>query len=383
MELVLGEAAPAWSPTATRGRYGDRPVIALLGPQVEGAAARGRERSVAWIGREIEGVWPLLEVVEVDGRGAWLYPHHAGVSLGPLVDGELVPMRVACEIVAELSQRVAALGPDGEGHPGPLPEDVLLDAEGRIHISGFVGPTLPDPSRHDPCPAGAGESVVYRLGVLLAELLCGSAPQSSSSRAAHESAVRRVIIRVMARPGPGLPERLRDVVQAMLAWDPTARPSLTRVGPTLALLAADLPGSSLSEWAILEVPARARTALPLQSPRTTRPLRHVPREEVTRETVLAGMATLSGDPAERDDITAISLGSEPRVSPPRELGTIPVSVGPPPEVARKRPTLPAELFSDEGAAPRPAPRAPPRLRWVWGSAFLLLAAALALASYVW
>ena len=129
VELVLGEAAPAWSPTATRGRYGDRPVIALLGPQVEGAAARGRERSVAWIGREIEGVWPLLEVVEVDGRGAWLYPHHAGVSLGPLVDGELVPMRVACEIVAELSQRVAALGPDGEGHPGPLPEDVLLDAE--------------------------------------------------------------------------------------------------------------------------------------------------------------------------------------------------------------------------------------------------------------
>lgn len=352
--LTLLDPFPAWSPAAHRARYGDRDVVALLGPEVAGAAERSRARSASEIGRERPGALTLIDVVEHEGRAVWVYPGTEGITLGCVVDGELPPLRVAAELVAAVADRLVSM-PEGLAHPGPAPADVVLTADSRVTLTGFVGPTLPDPGRRPPQGESTPEAdMVYRLGVLLAELLTGSTPPSHSGQADHDATVRRVLIRIMSRPGPVFPERYRDWVQGMLAYDPDQRPVLSRVATSLRSLVADLPGPDLAVWAADEVPRRHHTALPASrsSVRTTDQLdvRDIPQRDMsTRETQRPGTDTLSGnEELPLDDVTAISTGSEPPPRPSRpEVGAIPVSVGPPVEVARMRPTLPPELFSEE------------------------------------
>jgi len=368
--LTLLEPHPAWSPAAHRGRLADRDVVALLGPKVEGAVERSRERGAPHIGVERPGSLTLLDVVPADGRAAWLYPPTDGVSLGCVLAGELPPIRVAAELVAAVADRLLALGDDGVRHPGPAPHDVLVTPDGEVWLTGFVGPTLPDPGRRPPGPPGSPEAdAVYRLGVLLSELLTGGTPPAHTTEEDHLAIVRRVLIRIMSRPGPVFSERYRDWVQGMLAFAPDDRPLLSRIPTALRSLAEEVPGLASEAWCAEEVPRRRRTAVhpPRPDVRTTDQLEvrdMVRPDAVTRETQRHGTDTLSGsEELPLDDVTAVSHGSEPRRPTPRrsrpEVGAIPVSVGPPAEVARKRPTLPAELFSED-ASTRPKTPTPPR-----------------------
>ena len=65
----------------------------------------------------------------------------------------------------------------------------------------------------------------------------------------------------------------------------------------------------------------------------------------------SGTGHVTGEALYIDDITAVSAGSTPGTYRRVELGSIPVTVGPPPEVARMRPSLPPDLFDDDRSVP--------------------------------
>ncbi len=358
-----------WAEPARVARWfpesGDpRDVLAWVGPELDHPDhARALERAAQWIGRRDEGVLPLLGVVPLEGRTAWLYEPRSALSLGTVLaaspDG--LPHRAAIELTARVAEILEGLGPAAVGHPGPEPDHVLLKVDGEVLLAGFTGPSPRSPARREPRGRDDAEALVWRLGVLLAELLTGSPAAPATDRASHETALRRLVIRAMSRPGPAFPDRCRHWLEALLAWEAASRPVLGRVAPGLRDLARGLPGDDLAAWAAATVPPlRARTA-GLDSLRPPEPPMHsgailLPevRPDQTEE-VLRVRPIL---PQERDDPTQISTDATPtpvheRTTGLSEHGAIPVGVGPPVEVARKQPTLPRQLFDTSGQVELP------------------------------
>jgi hypothetical protein len=402
--LQIDDPRPAWGAHAHHGRWGERDVVCLLGPHVDGVVERSQQRSEPFVGRAIEGVLPLLAVLPHEGRAAWVYPHVDGITMAPLVDGELVPVRIAALLIAAVAERLVQLESHDLAHPGPAPDDVVIEADASVRLLGLVGPTFPDPGRHDPGERPTrSETSVYRLGALLVELLTGSTPPAANSDTAHDAMLRHILIRIMSRPGPLFPERYRDWVMGMLARTPSQRPPLKRVASGLRELVEELPGPELQAWAAEEVPRRSQLAMSSARPDQ----RNTERVDVRHLRRRPEMPTLEAEPTRealrdageisRDDITAISHGtpSGPPSLAPMEAGAIPVTVGPPVEVARKRPSLPSDLFTESvtGAAPELVPletteaeQLPPWLprgKALTAVAVTMSALAIALAFYVY
>ena len=342
---------------------------------------------------------------------------------------------------AELLRQLATLLADASlpTHPGPEPEDILLCEDATIRIANFVQPFAAMAPPRPPGSSSPESALVYRLGALLAFLLGGPIPQSSTAEA-HEAAVRRAQIRAMSRPGAVFSEAYGNWLRAMLAWDPIERPPLSRVIAGLEELVATTAGPSLQEeceahydaW-IAELqrgfsrdaegfvpeplsdfrrPESTLEATPAAVPRThgtdwgdpdddvqtlpsierppgfeltpleTPPIIDLDEDEPTEDSDIqqshpqrAGRRTLGeehvlGDLDVEDDPTVDSeLGVTPEAesTPPSiiERGSIPVSVGPPAEVAANRPQLPVGFLGGEvthtmtSATPAPV-RRPPR-----------------------
>lgn len=336
------------------------PVVALLGPELgsDEQLERARERAGPWVRRRDPGTVPLLGVEAAEGRSAWLYEPCAGVSLGLVLaaPAEPFPLRVAAEIVAAAADVLDPLGPAAQLHPGPEPDHVLLQAEGTVRIAGFVGPFAPSPAYREPRGSDDDPAVVWRLGVLLAQILTRIPPPPATDRSAHEAMFRRVLVRVLSRPGPTFPERYKDWLSGMLAWDGVDRPVLRRVASGLRELADTLPGPTFAEWARAHVPelrARGEEGDPFRLPEP--PLDTSGSIEVRSGltgdfTQEVGPGETSSSEPEPDEITAVSQdGSTPakKRRGMRERGTIPVGVGPPPEALARNPRLPGELFSQD------------------------------------
>jgi hypothetical protein len=369
-------------------------VAVVLGPEVDGAAIeRARERSRPWIGKRQPGVLPLLAVERVGTRAGWLYETFDGVSMGAMLrtlPGPL-PQRLAAELVACCAEILEGLPLRGGIHPGLDMDDVLLRADGTVKLAGFVGPFARSPVHRDPKGIEDSATTVWRLGVLLAQLLTGSPPGTATDRVSHELVLRRLLIRIMSRPGPMFPERFRDWQCAMLAWSPEDRPVAARIAPALRELASTLIEPELGSWARERVPQVRRNPRPLEPPPPILELTEVPPSHAPESTE---EATLSEDPIE-DDVTAISTdGEPPRPFAPPERGTIPVHVGPPPEALPKVSSLPEELFGAPLVPTDPETPAPvSRLElagetergWsrVMGVVLALGLVALALAWYLW
>ena len=365
----------AWSDTALAGTLGEgpqaRPVMVFLGPESTGthSTEHDYELSEAWIGREADGVVPLLDVIAHSDRNAWLHPQVQALGLVHLVDvldNERAPLRIAAELVAAVADKLHAIGPDGHKHPGPMPEDIAVDAQGNVHLLGFVSPYPPSPISRDPSSGSPAEALVWRLGILLAHLLSGRVPAVSDT-AAHQGMLRRVLIRSMSREGPLFTERYRDWLTGMLNWEPGQRPTLSSIGPGLRKVGQDLGGPDLATWAAAQVPRRIHAAVhkdaippPDDSESSYKPWNQAEASEEfsIHPAELSGTRTLPGIPRSafgKDDPTAestlqgVDLAGIPRVEP----GTMPVEVGPPAEAMRNHPSLPVGFLDQPELDPLP------------------------------
>jgi hypothetical protein len=211
-----------------------------------------------------EGILPLLAIEAHEDRVAWIFEHVKGLGLGHTVGtetGGLLSSRAAAELVARVAEIALAAPVEARRNRGPEPTDVLVTADGAVFVTGFAGPFPPPPAMRPPHGEEGDRAAVYRLGVLLAHLLSGVAPQAATERASHGALVRRALIRAMAKPGPPLTERYSDWLRGMLAWDPTERPPLSAVPEGLRGIAASIAGEPLVAWCAQHVPSLRERAL--------------------------------------------------------------------------------------------------------------------------
>jgi len=344
LSLSLFRSAPAFGSNAHRGRWDDRDVLAYLGPTVEGAVASSRQRATSFLNRQAAGMWPLLGVESFEGRAAWLYPSHDGLSAAALVVRP-PPMRVCLELARHVLRVLRALAAAGTPHPGPLPEDVLLSPNGQVHLTGFVGPSSTAPNRAAPGSVESDDAALaYRFGVFACELLGSTVPVHGKHDDEQRKLQRRVAIRIMSRPGPVLDEGARNELIRCLSFEPEARPSLDGVDAALTRGAEVLlRQADLVTWTRKGVPEGL--ALTHASARSTLEL---PARDLLTD------AGEGEDGFTDDDVTAVSAGSTPGTYRRLEFGSIPVTVGPPPEVARMRPSIPPDLFDEDPTIPEEA-----------------------------
>ncbi len=353
---MLDSPCPEWTPAALRGWLGgSEAVAAVRGPEDAGAGfERARVAAEPWLGRRGDGLLPLIEVAVHEGRVVWIYPRIPTLALAHLrgpADGDLLPARAAAEVVGRLASILVGLGAE---HPGPEPADVLVTPDGDLRLLGFVGPFPPTPEARAPLKGAGAPAQVYRLGVLLARLLTGTAPTTGSDRESHQARLRRVVVRAMARPGASLPERYRDWLLGMLAWEPELRPPLSAIPGGLSEAAVAATGPGLREWATGQVATRIAlfhlaAEAPADAPVDELPSPRSEESPAVREFTVGRTAPrLEGLdlPPMDDDPTAeaeanVHYPGESAAQPgmPLEAGSIPVLVGPPPEAHRGRPKL--------------------------------------------
>jgi hypothetical protein len=371
-----------WSPDGASGR----PAAVFLGPEGAnaGSLSLATERARPWLGRRDAGLVPLLAIELVGAHGAqrlaWVYEDSARGSLGALAGAEPIPRSVATLIVARCAEVVEPFSAVELHHTGPAREDVLVDAEGSVAVARFVSPLAGDPSRREPRGAVDARAQVWRLGVLLAEILTGQTAPPIPDRAAHDRAIRRLLVRVMAEPGPSMSERYRDWLCSMLAWDADERPLLNRVGPGLRELAGGEADEALRRWCAERVPQMRRAAREETNPLDPQAEAWDPAYAESPAPSLEPTVEISALPLTDDDSTETSGVDDAAAELIAEPGAIPVQVGPPPEAMVRAPRLPSELALTDLAS-RPKDSRPGSPLTIALSAALLAAAA-ALAGYL-
>lgn len=396
-DLVQVGPWDVWQGAARHGRLDvdgqSVPVLLLLGPEdaAPDALWRARVAAAPVIGVRRDGLLTLLAVENTRSehqddppRVGWAYEQVDGIGVGHAVSGpRALPARAAAEVVARVAEILLSVPADWR-HRGPEPSDLLVDSSARIFVSGFVGPFPTSPHMRAPQGDEGEAATVYRLGVLLAQLVSGAPPVVASERAAHAASVRRVLIRAMARPGPILADRYADWIQAMLAWQARERPPLSAVPDGLRNVASQMHGENLAIW--------ASTQLPLLEQEILRA--HIAADEevsdpqspalLQAESFEAGTITdaRDDDPTQEESQNTGQAPepSAPAQTPPGNPGLMPIRVGPPPEALREMPRLPTGFLdeTDPGQAsdeqePAEMPGAVRAMLWaVWGSAVLLL-----------
>jgi hypothetical protein len=427
----------AWHGAAWRGIYaaeaGAVPVYVLMGPEGAAADAVARARAAAGplLGSHPRGVLPLLAIEEHERRVVWIHEAVDGLGLGHVVGNEgaaLLSSRAVAELIADVAETMLLLEPDARRNRGPEPTDLLLDALGNVWTAGFAGPFATSPAMRAPRGDEGEPAVVYRLGVLMAHLVAGIAPQPATEKAAHSALVRRALIRAMARPGPVLSERYGDWMRGMLAWEPGERPPLSSIPDGLRQVAVGTGGTSLRDWAAQTVPAlidRIEHPDRVTAPRAVLVGLHDDSTEMLMTEEVGGSPTDSAPPVRRppafpdapgsggyadptadaprpvagrpgsfrddfeDDPTqeasALSPAAIRNVAPPPAIRTgsagpaIPVRVGPPPEAIREPPSLPSGFLDDGPGSEEEPIGGVPWMRIlvaiVWVSSIVVLTAA--------
>ena len=205
---------------------------------------------------------------------------------------QVLPTRAAVEVAAAVGIALEeALKVSDETrrviHAGPAPEHVLIDIAGRIKLAGLRVALAHEPMPAAPRGYGAPErspswqAATYAVAALLIELLSGEPPpEAGRDPEQHESALRRAMIRVLARPGDPPGETVVTALRQGLSYDPSPRGTPGAFGRMLREIAVSLQSPGLRAWAPGSIPSvqRYSTASPAEMPgpiRASEPARPV------------------------------------------------------------------------------------------------------------
>ena len=204
----------------------------------------------------------VYDLGESDGVKFLTMEDVAGDDLATVLRRERLPLPRVLEIFRQICEGLAAAHAEGILHRDLKPQNVMLDAEGRVHLTDFglaksltagrftqTGAVLGTPLYMSPEQV-RGESVdvrsdIYALGTMLYEMLTGAAPFSG------ESGIDVMLRRIQKSPrpvgdlNPEVPLFLQKITERCLAIDPAplphgegasdrsrrrAMPSLSRIG---------------------------------------------------------------------------------------------------------------------------------------------------------
>ncbi|MCD2188693.1 serine/threonine-protein kinase [Actinomycetospora soli] len=243
------DEAPAPDDAAARYGRGDggsgprpsAPPAELVGDLEEGSDARNRREVLTLAALSHPGLVTVYDVGDDRGRAYFVMQLIEGDTLAQRIRRGPLPLGDVVALGAALADALGYVHRRGVVHRDVKPGNVLLDAEGRAHLSDFGIAAVRDAA---PVTAAGmvigtasylspeqvrGESVtpavdVYALGLVLIECLTGR-------REYPGNALEAAVARLHRRPAvpTQLPDSLRTLLVAMTADEPAARPEADEV----------------------------------------------------------------------------------------------------------------------------------------------------------
>jgi serine/threonine protein kinase len=260
------------------GGFKRQVALKVLNPDMEGVSGvAGRLRDEA----RLLGLLRHRAILQVDGlvrlddRWTIVMEYIEGVDLAHLGKGGVVPAGPALEIVGEVASalHVAYTWPSEKGEPLRLlhrdlkPTNILLTSAGetkvldfgiaRAEFGGreavtksvlFGSPGYMAPERFDLEEGPAGD--VYSLGVVLYEILSGTAFGKASTRPDKH---QQLVDEQLAKLGSTPPD-VKKLLARMLAYEPEHRPTAREVETACRELRSKVQGAWLRDWAEQTVP---------------------------------------------------------------------------------------------------------------------------------
>ncbi len=168
----------------------NQPVTLHILPETDDEARRLLESRIHDLERVVHpGILPYLGLFEFSGATFWVEGYIDGPSLRFALNaaaGQPLPLNEALTYLKSLSSELAALHALGWAHTRLRPENVRLDRNGAIYLSGLfsaqrLGDSLPHAAEPYAAPEDAISSAsdVYSLACILFEMLAGSLPAES------------------------------------------------------------------------------------------------------------------------------------------------------------------------------------------------------------
>ncbi|WP_433801386.1 serine/threonine-protein kinase [Actinomycetospora sp. CA-084318] len=217
------------------------PPAELVGDLEEGSDARNRREVLTLAALSHPGLVTVYDVGDDRGRAYFVMQLIEGDTLAQRIRRGPLPLGDVVALGAALADALGYVHRRGVVHRDVKPGNVLLDAEGRAHLSDFGIAAVRDAA---PVTAAGmvigtasylspeqvrGESVtpavdVYALGLVLIECLTGR-------REYPGNALEAAVARLHRRPAvpTQLPDSLRTLLVAMTADEPAARPEADEV----------------------------------------------------------------------------------------------------------------------------------------------------------
>jgi eukaryotic-like serine/threonine-protein kinase len=252
------------------------PPAELVGDLEEGSDARNRREVLTLAALSHPGLVTVYDVGDDRGRAYFVMQLIEGDTLAQRIRRGPLPLGDVVALGAALADALGYVHRRGVVHRDVKPGNVLLDAEGRAHLSDFGIAAVRDAA---PVTAAGmvigtasylspeqvrGEAVtpavdVYALGLVLIECLTGR-------REYPGNALEAAVARLHRRPAvpTGLPDSLRTLLVAMTADEPAARPEADEVLAAMRAVSREigLDAETVLSPALMAAPTHA---VPLSS----------------------------------------------------------------------------------------------------------------------
>ncbi|MFC5065239.1 serine/threonine-protein kinase [Actinomycetospora atypica] len=254
-DSVPGDPADGDAARYGRGEPVSRPSgppAELVGDLEEGSDARNRREVLTLAALSHPGLVTVYDVGDDHGRAYFVMQLIEGDTLAQRIRRGPLPLGDVVALGAALADSLGYVHRRGVVHRDVKPGNVLLDADGRAHLSDFGIAAVRDAA---PVTAAGmvigtasylspeqvrGESVspavdVYALGLVLIECLTGR-------REYPGNALEAAVARLHRRPvvPSQLPDSLRTLLVAMTADEPGARPDADEVLAAMRSVSRDI-----------------------------------------------------------------------------------------------------------------------------------------------